>query len=202
MHCTFCMRHSPTLLSIPHYQRRSHGGYAFAAAREAEPLGCGGLDRHTPGMYMQVISYVLNHEWNVRQHFRSLSHDGNIHITHRISFRLDNFTDFTQQHPRISPFISWIRVRKMIAYVTHGSGPQQRITQRMQGHISVTVPEQSERIRYLDSTNPQITSFDQPMDIKTITYANIHNANLTFTKNLAQSVHVKRQGETERLVQR
>ena len=60
----------------------------------------------------------------------------------------------------------------------------------MQCHIGIAVSEQTFLKRYLDAAQYQVSLFGEPVYVV-----------LTFAENLLESVHIEREGESQRLVE-
>ena len=65
-------------------------------------------------------------------------------------------------------------VRKVVAYVSHVGGTQQRVANGMYQHISVAVSQQSQRIIQLDATKPQFPLWHQTVHVISKTYPDFH----------------------------
>ncbi len=72
----------------------------------------------------------------------------------------------------------------MIAYVTQRGSTEQCVTQSMKSDIGIAVSEQSESVWYLYAAEPQVTTIDEAVDIKSVAYAKIryiHDYKILFT---------------------
>ena len=65
-------------------------------------------------------------------------------------------------------------VWKVVAYVSHIGGTQQRVANGMYQHISVAVSQQSQRIIQLDAAKPQFPSWHQTVHVISKTYPDFH----------------------------
>ena len=66
----------------------------------------------------------------------------------------------------------------MIPDVAHIRSTENSIANRMYQHIRIAVAKEPKRMVNLDTTEPQITSFHQAVDIKSHSYSCFHSQKL------------------------
>ncbi len=99
----------------------------------------------------------------------SLRHDGQVDITHFVALLLKYLPHAPQKHARIGALEARVGVGKMIAYVAQRRSSQKSIAQRMKSHIGIAMPQKPQMVRHFNSTEPQLTFLNKPMNIKTVT---------------------------------
>jgi hypothetical protein len=118
-------------------QRHRFTGDAFTAAGETELLGSGGFDVDLIHMAAEVFGDKDTHLRNMRQHFRRLSNDGDIHVSEGIAFGLNPPPGFAQQFATVGAFKGRVGIREQLANIPQRRRPQQGI-----GQCSATSPSE------------------------------------------------------------
>ncbi len=98
----------------------------------------------------------------------------------------------------------------MESYIAHRSRSEKRIAERMQSHVGITVTQQTHIVGYLNATQPKFTVFSKFVDIKSVAHTEIRDHShkrqvifrLSAAEQVAQTVHIERESETQCLIKR
>ena len=108
----------------------------------------------------------------MRRHLRALRIDRRIDVDHSPTRGGKTSPYLTQKHPAICAAIARIGIREKPSDVAHARCAQQGVNDRMQQHVGIGVPQQTQFVRNLDATDNQLASRHQGMNIATLPNAN------------------------------
>jgi type IV secretory pathway VirJ component len=83
-----------------------------------------------------------------------LRNDGDIGVVTDKAALLQQLHDFAQKHATVNAFVCRIRIGEMAANIAQRRSTQQRITQSVQGHITVAVRFEAAMVWDADATQP------------------------------------------------
>ena len=126
-----------------HYQHSGIGRYTFFSARKAEFLRGSGLDGDVVLVYAHHSGKRALHFGNMCFQLRTFGTDGGINVAHRITFGSYQFYCFFQQNLAVYVLELTGSIGKMIADVAHIRRTQQCVTDSMNEHIRIRMPQQS-----------------------------------------------------------
>ena len=75
--------------------------------------------------------------------------------------------DMAQQQATVNALVTRVSVGEVVTDVPEGSGTQQGITQGMDGDVGIAVTQQTFLPGDINSSEPQFTALDEPMNVKT-----------------------------------
>lgn len=145
-----------------------HGGDAFATACEAEPFGGGGLDTDAAYVESEVVRHILSHPGYMRQHFRSLGHDGDVDVMRSKAGPAENRHYLAQKHPRVGPFPLRICVGEVCADIAEGGGAEECVAQGVECDVGITVAEKAFLVWNVYAADNAAATFDKAMHIEAI----------------------------------
>lgn len=153
------------------YQSDSIGTDAFLTSSKAQFFGRGGFDADTIGVNADDACHTFTHGGDMRIEFGLFGAYGGVDIDHMITF-FGNDTDGVAQDDFTVHVERGIRgVGEMITDVAHVGSAENGVADGVYEHICVAVPQQAQRMGYLDAAQPQVAAFNQLMDIIAHSYA-------------------------------
>lgn len=153
------------------YQTDGICANAFLSSDETEVLGGGGFDADEIWIYIHHLGEGGLHGWYVGIEFRTLCTDGGIDIAYAVVFGCDKLDGASKEDLAVDVLELGSGVRKMIANVSHIGCSEQGITNGVDEHVGIAMAKQAKLMINFYAAKPQLTSFDEFMNIITETYA-------------------------------
>ncbi len=134
-------------------------GYTLSASCEAETLCCCGFYGHCVKRQPKIFRHIGAHLLYVWRHFGDLSDDGDINIADTEAPLPCQTGGLTQEHSGIGSSVALIAVGKMVAYVAQGGGAENCVTEGMERHIGIAMPQKTEFMGYLNPAYDEAPPF-------------------------------------------
>ena len=93
-----------------------------------------------------------------------------VDIAHLIPLRGDELYRLPKQYLGVNAICFCSSIRKVVPYIAHIRRPKESIANSMYQHVSITMAQQTMCMLYLYSTQPQVATFYQLVDIISHSY--------------------------------
>src|SRR5690554_6058077 len=150
-------------------QHNGMGGNSFFTPDESQLLGGGSLDIDLFCTNTQILRQMSAHQIYMRRHFRCLCQNRAVKIDHTPALGIDHVHYRPQQTAAVSALEPGIGIGKMPTDIAKSQSTKQRITDRMQQHVTIRMRHKRARMLNAHPAQGNIVTSLEAVHIVTMT---------------------------------
>ena len=159
---------------IDHQHRcRCKCGDAFAPAGEAQAFGGGRLDADAALLEAQQLGDAPTHGVAVRRDPGGLAQEGDVDVADHPAAGAYKSKGLAQEDGGGGALPARVRVGEVLADVAGADGAEQRVGERVQGHVGIGVALQGVGVGNPDAAQPDVVAGNEPVHVEALSGAHV-----------------------------